>query len=264
MSLTCNPLAKPILGRNSLSVLKSLLIMFISLISYDTNAQLLTEDFNYSGNLTSNGYTAHSGAATNPLSTTTGLTYSGHAGSGIGNAVLVNNLSGEDVNKTFTSQNTNGQSVYYSFLVNVTDAASAKSGDVFFHVGSPGGATWTAFSGRVFARIVSNSVNFGISNTATATYGVTNFSKNTTYLIIVKHTIVTGTGNDPLSMWVIPSGMPASEALAGTPEVTNSATNGTDAINAIGLRQGSATTSPQVVVDAIRVGTSWGNVVQPE
>ncbi|MFM9051100.1 MAG: hypothetical protein ACKOKF_02105, partial [Bacteroidota bacterium] len=34
-----------------------------------------------------------------------------------------------------------------------------------------------------------------------------------------------------------------------------------DIINAVGLRQGSATTSPQVVVDAIRVGTTWASVV---
>ncbi|MFM9007650.1 MAG: beta strand repeat-containing protein, partial [Bacteroidota bacterium] len=103
-------------------------------------------------------------------------------------------------------------------------------------------------------------VNFGISNTSTATYGATNFSKNTTYLIIVKHSIVTGTTADPLSMWVIPSGMPAVETAAGTAEVVNTTTNGTDAISAIGLRQGS-TTSTQVVVDAIRVGTSWTSVV---
>ncbi|MFM9007653.1 MAG: hypothetical protein ACKORE_03635, partial [Bacteroidota bacterium] len=104
-------------------------------------------------------------------------------------------------------------------------------------------------------------VNFGISNTSTATYGATNFSKNTTYLIIVKHSIVTGTTADPLSMWVIPSGMPASETAAGTAEVTNTTTNGTDAISAVGLRQGSNTTSTRVVVDAIRVGSSWGDVM---
>ncbi|MFM9027233.1 MAG: hypothetical protein ACKOQ6_04500, partial [Bacteroidota bacterium] len=245
--------------KNSSPIVKSLYLMaFLVFSAINLKAQVYTQDFSFSGALTSNGWTAHNGGGTNALSTTTGLTYNGHAGSGVGNAVLVNNLGGEDDNQTFSSQ---AGTVYYSFLVNITDAATAKTGDYFFHVGSPGGAAWTAYSGRVFARIVSGNVNFGISNTSTATYGVTNFSKNTTYLIIVKHSIVTGTTADPLSMWVLPSGMPANELSAGPAEVTNSSTNGTDAIAAVGLRQGSSTASPQVVVDAIRVGTSWTSVV---
>ena len=232
------------------------------LLNLRVNAQAVyTQDFNFSGTLTSNSWTAHSGGGTNAISTTTGLSYGTHAGSGVGNAALIGNAGGEDINQSFTSQSTNGSSVYTSFLCNITDAATAKTGDYFFHLGSPGGTTWTAFTSRVFARIVSGNVNFGISNTSTATYGTTNFSKNTTYLIVIKYTITTGTGNDALSMWVIPSGMPASEALAGTPEVTNTTTNGTDAISAVGLRQGSATTSPQTVVDAIRVGADWASVV---
>ncbi|MCE2846426.1 MAG: hypothetical protein LW707_05250, partial [Sphingobacteriales bacterium] len=254
-----NHQAKTCVHRKYAFIAKALLVLMLSTLAINAQAQLLTQDFNFSGALTSNGFTAHSGGGTNALSTTTGLTYTGHAGSGIGNAVLVNNLGGEDANITFTS--TTGPTVYYSFLVNVTDPASAKSGDVVFHVGSPGGAGWTAFAGRVSARIVSGNVNFGISNTSTATYGTTNFSKNTTYLIVVKHSIVTGATADPLSMWVIPSGMPATEAVAGTAELTNTTTNGTDAISAVGLRQGSATNSPQVVVDAIRVGASWGDVM---
>jgi hypothetical protein len=225
------------------------------------NAQLLyTQDMTFTGALTSNGWVAHSGGGSNVISTTTGLSYSGHAGSGVGNAALIGNAGGEDINTTFANQNTNGQSVYVSALINVTDLATSKTGDYFFHIGSPGGTSWTAFAGRVYAKIVGGNVNFGLSNTSTATYGTTNFSRNTTYLIIIKYTINSG-GNDPVSLWVIPSGMPASEAIAGTPEVSNTATAGTDAINAIGLRQGSASASPQVVVDAIRIGLSWNDVI---
>ncbi|MFM2206904.1 MAG: hypothetical protein RL213_879, partial [Bacteroidota bacterium] len=167
----------------------------------------------------------------------------------------------EDDNITFTSTSTNGANVYASFLVNVTEPATSKTGDYFFHLGSPGGASWTAYSARVFARVVSGSVNFGLSNTSTATYGATSFSRNTTYLVVLKYTIVTGTTADPVSMWVLPAGVPSTEFGAGPAEVTNTTTNGTDAISAVGLRQGSATTSPQVVVDAIRVGTTWTSVM---
>jgi len=232
--------------------------LLLALVSFNGFAQLLTEDFNYTGALTSNGWTGHSGVGTNPLSTTTGLTYAGYPGSGIGNAALIG-TSGEDVNITFTTQNTNGQDIYYAFLVNVTDPSAAKTGDYFFHTGSPGGATWTSFAGRVFVRIVGGSINFGLSNTSTATYGTTNFAKNTTYLLILKYTINTS-GNDPASLWVIPSGVPATEALAGTPEITTTTTAGVDVINAVGLRQGAAANQPQTVLDAIRVGLTWASV----
>lgn len=39
------------------------------------------------------------------------------------------------------------------------------------------GTTFTLFSARVFAKITSDVVNFGISNTSTATYGTTSFAK---------------------------------------------------------------------------------------
>jgi hypothetical protein len=239
-------------------------LLFCSfLLSFGTGwgQQLLVQDFNFSGALTANGWTAHSGGGTNAVSTTTGLSFAGYAGSGVGNAALVGNAGGEDVNITFTSQNTNGQSIYYAFLVNVTDAATSKSGDYFFNTGSPGGASWTAFGGRVFARIVSGNINFGLSNTGTATWGATNFAKNTTYLLVMKYTISTS-GNDPVSLWVLPSSVPVSEAAAGTPEVTNTTTGGTDAVNTVALRQGSSINQPQTVVDGIRVGTTWTSAVE--
>jgi hypothetical protein len=221
---------------------------------------LLVQNFNYTGNITSNGWTAvTTGAGTNPIATTTGLTYTGLLGSGVGNAALINNLGGEDDNITFTNQNTVGQNIYFSCMINVTDVAATKTGDYFLHIGSGGGTTFTAFAARVFAKITATGVNFGISNTSTATYGTTNFLKNTTYLLVVKYTIA-ASGNTPVSLWVIPSGVPATEALAGTPELTNTLTAGQASISAIAFRQGSATASPQVVVDGLLVGLTWADV----
>ncbi len=222
---------------------------------------LLVEDFAFSGPLASNGWSAHSGIGTNALATTTGLTYTGYPNSGTGNAALIGNAGGEDANRALSAeQNTNGGVVYFSALVNVNDAAADKTGDYFLHIGDRTAAdSFTLFAARVFAKITASTVNFGLSNTSTATYGATAFSKNTTYLLIVKYTINTG-GNDTTQLWVIPSGVPATEVAAGTPEVTNSATAGQDIIDAVALRQGSGTTSPQVVVDGIRVGTTWDDI----
>lgn len=240
---------------------KSFLLIFSLLLCAGlAKAQLLrSEDFNFSGALSANGWAVHSGAPTNPISTTTGLTYAGLLGTGIGNAALVTNMGGQDENITFTAQNTDGQSIYASMLVNITDPAATKAGDYFFNIGDGGGTSFTLFSARLFAKITAGVVNFGISNTSTATYGTTAFAKNTTYLIVIKYTISVA-GNDPVSLWVIPSGVPASEAMAGTPELTNSGTAGQNTIQALALRQGSSTNSPQTVVDAIKIGLTWADV----
>jgi len=224
------------------------------------SAALLTEDFSFSGALTANGWSAHSGIGTNPLGTTTGLTYAGFPGSGVGNAALVQNLGGEDANRPLSAeQNTNGSVIYFGFMANVTDAATAKTGDYFIHLGDRVAPdAFTLFGARVFARIVGGNVNFGLSNTSTPTWGTTNFNRNQTYLLVVKYTINTG-GADATSLWVFPSGVPASEAAAGTPEVTDTTTNGQDVIDAIALRQGSNANSAQTVVDGIRVGTTWSD-----
>lgn len=250
-------------NRLHLNPFKHLLVLcFILMMVFGSNlsfGQLLTQDFGFTGALNANGWTVHSGAASNVISTTTGLSYTGAPGSGVGNAALVNNLGGEDINISFANQTGNGTNVYYSFMVRVTDAAATKSGDYFLHIGTPGGASFANFAGRVYARITASGVNFGINNTSTATYGATNFSKNVTYFVIVKYTINTG-GNDNASLWVVTSGIPATEVAAGTPELTTT-TLGQDAINTIALRQGSSTTSPQTVVDGIRVGATYADII---
>lgn len=109
--------------------MKKVLVLFV-IVMFATvaNAQVLTEDFNFSGQLSANGWDIHSGT-TNFISTTTGLTYSGYLNSGIGDAAQVSNLSGEDVNVAFTEFNADGQTVFASFLVNVNEAATTRVGD---------------------------------------------------------------------------------------------------------------------------------------
>lgn len=230
------------------------------LTNSNSYSQLLVDDFNYTGLLTANGWTVHSGT-TNPINTTSGLTYSGYVGSGVGNAALIGNLGGEDVNRDFTEQNINGTEIYYSFLVNVNESASDKNGDYFIHLGDRVSPTnFTFFAGRVFAKITSDTVNFGLSNTSTPTYGTTGYNKNATYLLIVKYIINTA-GNDTTKLWVFNSGIPSNEISAGTPEVTNSSTAGQNVIDAVGLRQGSSITQPQLIVDGLRIATSWASLL---
>jgi hypothetical protein len=179
----------------------------------------------------------------------------------VGNGAAIGNLGGEDVNRALSTEiNANGASVYMAALVNVNDAAD-RAGDYFWHLGDRvDAATFTLFAARVYARTVGNAVNFGLSNTGTPTYGTTNFAKNTTYLLVVKYTI-NNTGNDSTSLWVIPTGVPATEAAAGTPEVANTGTAGQDVIDAVALRQGTSGAGPSLTIDGIRVADSWADAV---
>ncbi|UMY66677.1 MULTISPECIES: T9SS type A sorting domain-containing protein [unclassified Flavobacterium] len=217
-------------------------------------AQVFTDDLNYADGalLTDNGWTAHNAAGTNAVTVgaSNGLSYAGYSGvsgftgSAEGNAALVDNT-GEDVNKVFAAPVTSG-TLYYSFLVNVT---AATAGGYFTHLGSG----TSSFAARVFVKNSANAgkINFGISNTSTATYGTTDFDLNTTYLIVVKYEVATA---GSVSIWVIPSGIPATEAAAGAAEATASG-GGLASIGAVYLRQYDA--AQNITVDGIYVDTAW-------
>lgn len=250
-----------------------LLVVFTVLVLGGiSNAQiLLEENFDYTAGalLSASGWSAHSGAGTNsPAAVSPGLTYDGYQSSGIGNAVLVNNLGGEDVSRDFTKQDVNGTTIYASLLVNVTDASASKTGDYFFHLGSRyAPTTFSAFCARLYAKITAAGVvNLGVSNASTAgsqVYSPVNYTTNTTYLVILKYTL-NQTGNDQLDFWVKSSGVPVDEAIAGTPDGTQNTLTGQDTVNAVALRQGSSSTSVAVVVDGIRISTSWSGVLPVE
>jgi hypothetical protein len=226
---------------------------------------LFVEDFNYAvgDSITGHGWTKHSGAGFTIFVASGSLNYTGYPSSGIGNHVSIDGGSGsrEDVNVGIDSIYNNGDVLYYSFLVNVASASTTQ--DYFIHIGNRASPTvFTSFSARVFLQDVSGNLRFGISNSSSSfIIGTTNFSYGTTYLIFVKYTINTG-GADECKLWVFSSGVPLSEILAGTPEVTNNATNGQDIIDAIALRQGGQTYS--ALVDGIRVSTQWSDLVPVE
>lgn len=214
---------------------------------------LLTENFNFSGTLTSNGWSAHSGSGTNAISSgATGLEYSGYGGSGIGNAASMT-TSGEDVNRSFTAQ-TSG-SIYAAFLIKVSAAQNA--GDYFFHLG--GSTLGTNFYGRVFVKNSGSNFQMGVAmTTGTVSYGSTNFNYNQTYLVVLKYTIVSGTTNDQVAIFVNPN-------LSSEPGSAEATANATAAdptnIGTVALRQGTASNSATLLVDGIRIATSWTTLI---
>lgn len=213
---------------------------------------LLTDDFNGTVGtlLTANGWSAHSGAGTTPMSIASpGLIYPGYLGSDIGNATSASG-NGEDVNRSFTAVNSG--SIYYSFLVNSAMTTTTAGYIAHFMQSS------TVFHARFWVRQVSGNLNFGLAKTtATATWDPTNYALNTTYLIVLKYTFNDGaSNNDAVYMYVNPV-LGGAEPTPTISITTDTAADATE-ISMIGLRQYNA--GQLARFDGIRVGTTWADI----
>lgn len=233
--------------------LKMMLLMVILVGSTNVFSQLLVENFDYTIGSTltttttadpATGWAAHSGNGTANIQVTSGLTFAGYAGSGIGGAANVNN-NGQDINKTFTAQ-TSGV-VYAAFIIS---AGSTNAAVYFFHL-SQASITSTAFISRVWINAAGNGV--GIGTSAPTSY--VDITPNQPTLLVVKYDIASKVS----SLYVL-NAYSATEPTTASATFTETATL-TD-VGSVALRQNS--TSQKIVVDGIRVGTTWADAVAPE
>src|ERR1039457_4047598 len=118
------------------SLLFVFLFIFLCIPNLTYSQLLLTDNFDYPNGaaLTDWGWTINDGSGTlNPIlvGTNNGLSYTGYANSGIGNAAIMQ-ATGQDVYRSFTPQITGGNpnvtNLYVSFLVNMT---TPRTGDFF-------------------------------------------------------------------------------------------------------------------------------------
>jgi hypothetical protein len=244
--------------KNYLYLMRLSVAILVAVIkTHAGNSQtLLNENFSYPSGalLTANGWNAHSSAGVNPVVVSPqGLVFQDYPSSDIGlSALLANN--GEDVNKTFTTVITG--SVFCAFLVKVT----TFDNDYFLHLaGSPVGNN---YKGRVFTSGTGNSFNFGLSKgsgTVVFTTG-SSFTTGSTYLMILKYSIVEGASNDMVSLYIITGSIPSTEPTtpsigpltdAGQTDLTN--------VSSVAMRQYSV--AQNIQVDGIRVATKWEDLV---
>ncbi|OGU78537.1 MAG: hypothetical protein A2499_08060 [Stygiobacter sp. RIFOXYC12_FULL_38_8] len=183
---------------------------------------------------------------------TNSLTYSGYSSSGVGGSASIAASGNDDVNRTFSSQNSG--TVYFSFLVNAA-SVSTTAGDYNVHLGS----TSTHYA-RVYFKKGSASGKFvvGISkSTETELYTSTEYNVGTTYLVVICYKFNTGSGtDDEVKLWINPD-------LSGPEPVSDltqtSITADVSSLSAISLRQVTST----MIVDGIRVATSWSQAPLP-
>ncbi len=241
-----------------------LAVAFLSLLIAEkaTSQVLMDENFNYPAgdSIGAHGWVWNTGTTNTIMVATPGLTYSGYPLSGIGNHCHVRN-NGNDAYKQADS--TLSGSVYVSFMVSF-DSVQANGGDYFFAL-LPNNST-TNYTARLYAKDTLGGVYIGITKGAIASnpisWSTTTYAKNTTYLIVVKYTFLTGsTTDDEIRMYIFSSGIPGSEP--GSPTVGPVTGTSTDApnISRVALRQGSNTLAPTLNIDGIRVARAWGNLV---
>ena len=183
------------------------------------------------------------------------LSYSGLPSS-TGNKIAFDGT-GMDAAKVFTPQ-TSG-SVYWSFLLNVTSLGSLNTTGGYFATFTEGSTS--NFGASIWTRADGTGYDIGINPRTTAantqwTTGTT--SLNNTLLVVVSYTIVSGTGNDIVKMWINPQ----LGGLEPTPTLTATNTGGTDLanLNRILIRQDSTSATPFIEMDEFRVSASWADV----
>lgn len=213
--------------------------------------------------LTANGWVAHSSSATNPiLITSPGLTFSNYYGSGIGNAASVTSI-GQDVSLQFSSV-TSG-TVYASFLINAT--ASPSCIDQYFFAFGNNNTTDTAYRGKLMINQEASNptkFKFGFAANATNKYSTSLYDYGTTYLVVIKYKIVDSTitnsngniGRDETSLYVFET----TSSYLTEPSVPTIGIEDTSSVDILPgrvvLRQDN-TNSPNVVIDGLRVDTTW-------
>lgn len=245
------------------------LFAMATLIGTTANAErLLTENFEYElGNLYSQGgWLKYGTQAAGPVQVIdNALTYPDYQDKAVGKAVhLTQVASSEDLMRAVSETAISSGKVYLSALVKVNAVADDQYFLAFIQPTSAGivdkktppeNTRLIASKGSADGKFV-----FKISrNSATLFESTEEFELGKTYLVVMSYEFKEGTKNDVVQLWVNP-------AVASTEPKPNAAINsathtGADmkSFQAIELRQGSSATKvgPEVIVDAIRVGTAW-------
>ncbi len=240
-------------------LLSHVLMCIVCFMSTQVNAQVLfQETFDYTAGI----YLVESGVAT---SATTGwsnfndrddyfyitedsLLYPGYVFSGQGNGLWMSRENGQEVQKSFTQNITEG-SFYFAYMVKPESGRS--SGSVFIRLLDSSGNTESEF------RAKRNDANTGIQFALDDSYSDVSCAYDQTHLLVYKYTFagVDGAISDSVSLFINPS---LSEEPV-TPDLKNINSEGnSDGINAIRLR--CRLEAMGGIIDGIIVASTWDDL----
>ena len=193
----------------------------------------------------------------NILATSGSLSYTGLTSNG--NSIVFDGA-GIDCFSPITP--TSAGTVYYSFLMNVTTMTGVSDANGGYLAGF--GETSTNLGATLWTkRIDDTSYNLGIevrtANATNTTFDTNVYQTGQTYLVVVGYAFNAATGSDDVvSLWVNP--VVGSPEPAATITDTHAATD-LNNVSYFFLRQDSATETPTVQIDELRIGTAWADVV---
>lgn len=248
--------------------IKLLLFYFLCFAIIQSEAfpqNVFKDDFNYPplDSLEGTGGWYRSGVNTiyNIKVVSPGLTYTGYAGSGIGNTSYISNQGEGDVLFHNLSSPVTSGALYLSFMIRLDSLRSTMTqGYCICFNPSTGG---TSLNTRLYIkRITGTTFNFGVFKTRNATYSTTVYNSNTTYLVVLKYSFVNGADNDSAKVYVFSSGVPSAEPSVPTAFATDSidiAGQGSVCLTNNYAQTGMNGCS--IKIDGIRIGNSWASSV---
>ncbi len=190
-----------------------------------------------------------------------GLSYTGYAGSGIGNtAYFSNTAEGDIVMHNFPSQSSG--KLYMSFMIRVDSmTATATNG---YNIGFNPSTGQTFINTMLYVkRLSATTFNLGIRKSRIVSYSSTVYNTNTTYLAVVKYCFVNGDNNDSAKAYIFSSGVPSLEPAVPTAFTTDSVDIPSigNVILSNSYAQSGSLKGSSVKIDGIRVGLSWSGSV---
>jgi len=225
-------------------------IASLTLLATPLQAQLiLTENFDYPccGPLSGNGNWSNTGSGTNINTTSPGLVFAGYANSNIGNAILLQNISGRGATNP-VSASISGGSIFAGFLIQVNTAPATGQLIMNFDGNGPGEHISTGFTIRDNAGL-----RFGLYRNGTTTFSSLSISYGSPYLVVVEY-------YQPLKEYRLYIN-PVIDGLQPTHDLTTgSLAGGSGMTNVFGLEL-YQNSGGNVIIDGLRVGTSWSSVV---
>lgn len=176
---------------------------------------------------------------------------------------------GEDAQTIFTQAITEG-CVYYAALINLSEAPTEKAG-IIMALLQPGysGVLEAGKTGSEFALLSALQTADGLyklqisRNNTTVAATQADYNYGTTYLVVVKYTIVEGATNDEVRLYV----NPAINAEPATADALYNGTSGSDVNVARGIlglelcqSQASTKNASVLTIDALRIATTWSEL----
>jgi hypothetical protein len=247
-----------------ISLLLCTIVLVLSALNISVSQTLLKDDFLYNpqDSLEGVGGWYRSGINTpyNIRIVSPGLTYTGYAGSGRGNAVTFRNSAEGDIVLNNLTQVSTG-SVYLAFMVRVDSlGANATQGYV---TGLNQSVGTNLSSSLQIRKVTANTFNFGIRKRVRSTYTAATYNTGTTYLAVIRYIFAGGSNTDDTAkLYIFNSGVPATEP--SSPTVFNADTLDMPNVGSVYITNNYAQgtlNGCKFTLDGFRIGTSWSNSV---